>query len=102
MAGVGKRLRRIAMLRSTIAALLVLGLALGGVEALAGADAAAKVERLVYLVKYGTAADLGEALRKHFKDDVEVEPVAGTPDQCLLIRVAPDTVKEVVQLLEKL
>jgi type II secretory pathway component GspD/PulD (secretin) len=63
---------------------------------------ARKSERLLHIVKYGTAKDLGERLQKHFAGDVEAESLTAYPEQVLLLRTTPQTLKEVVQLLERL
>jgi hypothetical protein len=65
-------------------------------------EAPAKAKRIAYVVKYGTAKNLAALLRKHFKEDVEVEAVPDAPSNCLLIRAAPAAFAEVVKLLAEL
>jgi hypothetical protein len=60
-------------------------------------------KRLVYVVRHGTAKGLADVLAKHFKGaDVDVEALPDTLGNLLLIRAAPGTFPEVVQLLDKL
>jgi type II secretory pathway component HofQ len=62
-------------------------------------DNAAKNKRLVYVVKYGAAKDLAGVLDKHFKGAAEVQVLADSPSNCLLINAPPAAFQEAVKLL---
>jgi hypothetical protein len=54
-------------------------------------DAAAKSKRIAYVVKYGSAKNLAALVRRHFKEEAEVEAAPDPASNCLLIRTAPAT-----------
>src|SRR5438093_3489198 len=59
-------------------------------------------KRTVYFVKHGTAADLANALAKHFQGDIEVQLVPEASSNCLLITAAPGIFADILKLLEQL
>jgi type II secretory pathway component GspD/PulD (secretin) len=59
-------------------------------------------KRVVYFVKQGAPKDLGTALSKHFRGDLDVQVLPESPNDCLLISAAPAVFGEVVKLLEQL
>ncbi|MFO0843883.1 MAG: hypothetical protein U0797_16050 [Gemmataceae bacterium] len=63
---------------------------------------AAKTKRAVYIVKHGDARHMADALAKHFKDDAEIQSVAGGSGQYLLVRADPAVVDEVIKLVADL
>jgi hypothetical protein len=85
-----------------VGALLVLGLGLYAVGGQAGDNPDAKNRRFVYVVKYGSAKGLAEALTKHYKGEAEVQVVADAGSNLLLISASPgvsdDLLKTLVQL----
>jgi hypothetical protein len=58
-----------------------------------------KGKRIAYVVQHGTAKDFAAMLRKHFKDDVEVQVLPGTTSNCLLINAPGPVFDEVIKLL---
>lgn len=76
---------------------LLLALFIGTMWAQAQTDATAKSGRVVYVVKQGSAKELGGVLGKHFKGDVEAlpDPTGGV----LLISAPPALLDEVIKLL---
>jgi type II secretory pathway component GspD/PulD (secretin) len=60
----------------------------------------AKVKRLAFVVKYGTAKELAEALTKHFKNDLDIVPEAST--NVLLLSGKPAVIDEALATLAKL
>jgi hypothetical protein len=77
--------------------LLALGIGLGAVGA--QEKTADKGKRIAYVVQHGTAKDFAAMLRKHFKDDVEIQVLPGTTSNCLLINAPGPVFEEVIKLL---
>lgn len=63
---------------------------------------AAKNQRLVYVVKWGSAKELAAQLDKHFKGAAEVQALPDLNSNCLLINAPPAAFQEVVKLLEQI
>jgi type II secretory pathway component GspD/PulD (secretin) len=80
--------------------LLALGIGLGAVSA--QEKTADKGKRIAYVVQHGTAKDFAAMLRKHFKDDVEVQVLPGTTSNCLLINAPGAVFDEVIKLLAQI
>jgi type II secretory pathway component GspD/PulD (secretin) len=59
-------------------------------------------ERMVYLVKHGSAKDLAAALAQHFKGDAEILAVAEPTGNCLLLRGKKEVLAEVLRTLAML
>ena len=60
----------------------------------------AKVKRVAFVVKYGTAKDLAASLAKHFKNDLDIVPDATT--NVLLLSGKPAVIEEVLATLAKI
>jgi hypothetical protein len=58
--------------------------------------------RVVYPVKFGTAKDLAAVLTKHFKGEAEVQALAESPHNYLLINAEPRAFEEVLKVLEQI
>jgi len=62
-------------------------------------NAAPKARRMLYSVKHQDAKELAAVLGKHFKDDAEIQALAGSPSNCLLVRSEPKVLEEVAKVL---
>src|SRR5262245_8309368 len=67
-----------------------------------GDDGPGKAQRLVYVVRYGSAKDLAGALSQHFKGVAEVQALPEPGTNCLLISSAPSAHDEIVKTLEQI
>jgi type II secretory pathway component GspD/PulD (secretin) len=61
-----------------------------------------KSQRTVYVVKHGAAKALATTLAQHFKGVAEVQVLADSPSNCLLISAAPAVYDEAIKLLDQL
>ncbi|MBV9122743.1 MAG: hypothetical protein JO112_05265, partial [Planctomycetes bacterium] len=63
---------------------------------------AVQVQRLIYVVKYGSAKDLAATLGNYFQADAEIQAASNSLGDYLLIRAPDPVAKEVVRVLEQL
>src|SRR4051812_47164735 len=72
------------------------------VPSLGRADDDAKIKRIAYVVKHGSAKDLAKVLGSHLKGAAEVDVLPEPNSNVLLLRVAPAAFDEVIKTLELL
>ncbi len=71
-------------------------------DATAKAENSNNTKRIAYVVQHGTAKDFAAVLGKHFKGDAEVQVLAESPANCVLISAPAPVYDEIVKLLPQL